>query len=143
MDGLCVASTGSSCCGSGAALSSSSAALHISIEIHTEATAVQPSNEFISDAERQQYGIETNLLKLLALPWEQCPWPAVRLRMLRLAIEGAEIYAYRPAFSKNWVIWYPLDGENAHKDGRMSPREWAILHGYAVPEIETTGQEGA
>ena len=127
------------CCGSGAALSSSSAALHISIEIHTGATAVQPSNEFISDAERQQYGIETNLLKLLALPWEQCPWPAVRLRMLRLAIEGAEIYAYRPTHQEEWVIWFPLD---RNREARMSPRAWALSQGYALPDEQPDEQEG-
>ena len=100
------------------------------------------ANVTVQDHEDQQFNIECNLRKLLDLPWDQCPWPAVRLRMLRLAIEGAEIYAYRPTHQEAWVIWYPLD-EDGKRDGRMSPRQWAILHGYAVPEIETTGQEGA
>ena len=107
---------------------------------------MQPSNEFISDAERQQYGIETNLLKLLALPWEQCPWPAVRLRMLRLAIEGAEIYAYRPTHQEEWVIWFPLDrNREGRQEARMSPRAWALLQGYALPNEDGNedGQEGA
>ena len=89
----------------------------------------------VSDFEDQQFNVECNIRKLLDLPWDQCPWPAVRLRMLRLAIEGAEIYAYRPAHQAEWVIWFPLDRED---DGRMSPREWARLQGYAVD-----GQEGA
>ena len=108
---------------------------------HPPSYRANVTNVTRQDHEDEQFNIECNLRKLLDLPWDQCPWPAVRSRMLRLAIEGAEIYAYRPAFSKNWVIWYPLDGENAHKDGRMSPREWAILHGYAVPAASTT-EEG-
>lgn len=127
---------------------SSSAALHIHIWILLEATAVQhdsydpqqpahlhPITGAISDYDDQQFNVECNIRKLLDLPWDQCPWPAVRLRMLRLAIEGAEIYAYRPAHQAEWVIWFPLDRED---DGRMSPREWARLQGYAVD-----GQEGA
>lgn len=95
----------------------------------------QPTPRLVSDAEGQQHEIERNMRDLLSLPWEQCPWPAVRLRMLRLAIEGAEIYAYRPTHQDKWVIWYP---RHRGDDGRMSPREWARLQGYAVD-----GQEGA
>ena len=89
----------------------------------------------MSDYDDQQLNVECNIRKLLDLPWDQCPWPAVRLRMLRLAIEGAEIYAYRPTHQDKWVIWFPLDRD---REARMSPREWAILQGYAID-----GQEGA
>jgi hypothetical protein len=94
------------------------------------------ANVTVQDHEDEQFNVECNIRKLLDLPWEQCPWPAVRSRMLRLAIEGAEIYAYRPAHQREWVIWFPLDGDREReRDARMSPREWAILHGYAVPAL--------
>lgn len=92
----------------------------------------------INAAQAQQAQTEKNISTILALPWEQCPWPSVRLALLRLAIEGAEVYAYRPAHQREWVIWQ----RQAHpgSESRISPRQWAMRHGYAVDD---SGKEGA
>lgn len=95
-------------------------------------SATLPDLEQRSNAEHEQFAIEHNLKSLIEIPWEQCPWPAVRLGLLRLAIEGAELYAYRPAHQREWVIWQ----RQAHpgSESRISPRQWAMRHGYAVDD---------
>jgi hypothetical protein len=86
----------------------------------------------------EQDNIERNISSLIAIPWEQCPWPAVRSKLLRIAIEGAPIYAYTPFGSKEYVIYqWPAEPWMLC---RFSPRDWAIKQGYDVPGPATTAE---
>ena len=85
-----------------------------------------------------------NAASFVDVPRSQLPWEVVRIALKIRALSGYDCYAYRPTHSEHWVIWDRQDDPAA--EARFTPREWAILHGYAVPEIdeiETTGQEGA
>lgn len=95
-------------------------------------SATLPDLEQRSNAEHEQFAIEHNLKSLIEIPWEQCPWPAVRLRLLRVAIEGADIYAYThgpfPDGRVEWVIWHRQTEQMT--DARHTPEQWARQHGY-------------
>lgn len=99
----------------------------------------QTTPSTISDASDRQHGVEANIRTLLDVPWEQCPWPAVRNRLLAIALAGADLYAYRPAFHKAFVIWHRQSDPSV--DARFSPRAWAIANGYLSAET-ADGQEG-
>ncbi len=94
----------------------------------------------------QQYQVEYNIKSLLAVPWEACPWPAVRLALLRIAIEGAELYAYTHGpygdGTVEWVIWHRQARPDV--EARFSPRQWAIKYGYfSADEEEPDGDEAS
>lgn len=95
--------------------------------------------------ESDQYSIEANLKSIMEIPWEQMPWPAVRLAVLRWAIEGAEVYAYRPAHQPEYVIWHRQ--AQPWMEARFKPRAWAIRYGYlsaddGVDETTATAADG-
>ena len=92
-------------------------------------------------AQAAQAQMERNFESLLRIPWEQCPWPEVRTRMLSLALAGADIYAYRPAHQHEYVIWHRQ--ADPAVDARFTPRAWAIRYGYDVSEPTADGKEGA
>lgn len=93
--------------------------------------ATQPTTTSAARAEQaQQAHMERYFESLLRIPWEQCPWPEVRTEMLALALAGADIYAYRPAHQREYVIWHRQSDPAV--DARFTPRDWAITHGYDV-----------
>lgn len=92
--------------------------------------ATQPAQTTIPTPADEQASIEANIISLISIPLAQCPWPAVRSKLLRIAIEGADIYAYRPAHQREYVIWHRQ--ADPAVDARFSPRQWAIRYGYDV-----------
>ena len=83
-----------------------------------------------AEQEAEQASIEANIASIMAVPVEQMPWPAVRSKLLAIALAGGEVYAYRPAFHKCYVIWHRQ--EDPAVDARFTPRDWAIKYGYTV-----------
>ena len=95
--------------------------------------AAQPTTGTTSDAQAQQAHKERAFESLLRIPWEQCPWPEVRTKMLSLALAGATIYAY----GVNTYFLYVEEADGTQWHG--SPRAWAVRNGYAVEP--TDGKE--
>jgi hypothetical protein len=84
-----------------------------------------------ADLQTEQLRIERNLREILAIPFEYCPWPAVRQELLGRVLSGAPIKVYA------WyscTVWKLEDHTYPGKEQLESPREWAIRNGYALDE---------
>lgn len=69
------------------------------------------------------YESQEHAASIRAIPHDQFPDDAARAELIRLALTGAEVYAYRPVGGPEWVIWH-YHG-NPAEDCRQSPAEWA------------------
>ena len=57
------------------------------------------------------------------IPADQLPDDEARAELIRRAVRGEEVYAYRPVGGPEWVIWHYRG--NPADDCRQSPMEWA------------------
>lgn len=57
------------------------------------------------------------------IPADQFPDDEARDELIRRALAGEEVYAYRPAFGPEYVVWHYRG--NPAEDCRWSPTEWA------------------
>ncbi len=81
------------------------------------------------ETQAEQARIESTLREILALPFEACPWPAVRQALLARVLSGAPMHTYSYYSASVWGI-----EDNTYPDAPWSgtPRAWAIRNGYAV-----------
>lgn len=76
---------------------------------------------------------------LRAIPHDQLPDEAARRELMRRAAAGQDVYAYRPASSKHFVVW--VRQPHAFLESRFVPMEWAKLwHAGLQPDgMESRG----
>lgn len=64
-----------------------------------------------------------NARSIREIPTDQLPDDEARAELVRRALAGCDVYAYRPAFSPEYVVW----ARQAHPslEARFAPAEWA------------------
>jgi hypothetical protein len=65
---------------------------------------------------------KANARSILAIPDEQLPDQEARAELVRRALRGQDVYAYKPV-GRPWVVWV----RQAHpsQEARFDPAEWA------------------
>jgi hypothetical protein len=74
-------------------------------------------------AEEDAYEREEHAQSICEIPAEQLPDAEARAELIRRALAGEEVYAYRPAFAPEYIVWH-FRG-NPAEDCRWTPVEWA------------------
>ncbi|HEV2459222.1 MAG TPA: hypothetical protein VGS80_12760 [Ktedonobacterales bacterium] len=57
------------------------------------------------------------------IPQEQFPDAEARAELVRRALAGCDVYAYRPAFQPEYVVWVRQGRPDI--EARFDPMEWA------------------
>ena len=65
-----------------------------------------------------------NARSIWAIPDSQLDDLDARGELLRRALIGQEVYAYRPAHQEQWVVWIREGAPS--KEMRHAPAEWAV-----------------
>lgn len=82
---------------------------------------------------------EENALSIVAIPPEQLPDEEARQELIRRAMAGQEVYAYRPAFQDQYVVWIREGAPD--QEMRHDPAEWALWwHHEGEPRPMTQGE---
>lgn len=93
-------------------------------------TETTVTSETAAKEREKQAAVEWNLREILSIPFEACPWPAVRNALIQRVLSGVSIKVY--AFYSETV--FRLEDHTYDEPWMGSPREWAIKNGYTVEE---------
>lgn len=74
--------------------------------------------------EAVSYEAYANALSILAIPHDQLGDDEAHGELLRRALMGQEVYAYKPAHQQQWVVW--IRSERPDSEMRWHPSEWAL-----------------
>ena len=69
-------------------------------------------------------------------PLSQFPEGPAKREAIRRALDGQDIYAYRPAFRAEYVIWDRQ--RDPATEARFSPQAWAAFHELALRDTLPT-----
>src|SRR5215813_156916 len=64
-----------------------------------------------------------NAATIAEIPTEQFPDLEARAELVRRALAGYDVYAYRPAFQPEWVVW--VRQRDPAVEARFDPQDWA------------------
>jgi hypothetical protein len=82
----------------------------------------------------EQWEAEQNADSIRELPLAEFPYGPARHMAVERALAGEELYAYRPAHAEHWVLWHCRRPDDAGRDCRYTPAEWAAKEGYALTD---------
>lgn len=74
--------------------------------------------------EAVSYEAYANALSILSIPHDQLADNEAHGELLRRALKGQEVYAYRPAHQEQWVVW--IREGSPDREMRHYPAEWAL-----------------
>ncbi len=105
------------------------------------AQPTQPQHTNDENERTAQLAIEAHLNSVTSIPWEHCPWPAVRNTLSERILSGAPIYVYASYTADGVAHWLICD--NTYGNYATSTlRQWAIENGYNVGDT-SNGKESA
>jgi hypothetical protein len=73
----------------------------------------------------EEWAAAENAHSIADIPAEQLPDHEARAELTRRALDGQDVYAYRPAFQPEYVVW--VRQPDPATESRFAPMHWARL----------------